>query len=241
MGSKNRIAKEIIEVILKDNLQAEYFYDVCCGGANLIDKVPNNYKRIAIDKNKYLIALLNKIKNNPKDLPLINKEEYYKIKNNKENYEDWLVGWCGIGHSYNGVWFGSYAGITKTKSGKIRDYRAEAVRNAIKQSKLIQDVDFICSSYENFKYNKNSVIFIDPPYNKTSKYKAVNDFNHNKFWNWVRDMSNSGYNVYVTEYSAPKDFECIWSKELDNSFNKRLITKSGLEKLFILKKYLDKY
>ena len=54
MGSKNRIDKEILPIIL-DNRRDETFVDVFCGGCNIIDKVSGN--RIANDKNRYLIAM----------------------------------------------------------------------------------------------------------------------------------------------------------------------------------------
>ena len=55
------------------------------------------------------------------------------------------------------------------------------------------------------------MIYCDPPYQDTKKYES--DFDHDKFWNWVRKMSKKGHYVYVSEYSAPSDFECIWSMD----------------------------
>jgi len=55
MGSKARFAKEILPIILKDRKEDQWFVDLFCGGANLLDKVGG--KRIGNDKNKYLIAL----------------------------------------------------------------------------------------------------------------------------------------------------------------------------------------
>ena len=39
MGSKNRIAKHLLPIILKDRKEGQWFVDTCVGGANLIDKV----------------------------------------------------------------------------------------------------------------------------------------------------------------------------------------------------------
>jgi DNA adenine methylase len=44
-----------------------------------------------------------------------------------------------------------------------------------------------------------------------------------------------GHIVYVSEYSAPDDFECIWSKEISASVNNSIKSGRGLkavEKLF---------
>ena len=55
MGSKNRIANEILPIILKDRTENQWYVEPFCGGCNLIDKVDGN--RIANDKNKYIIAM----------------------------------------------------------------------------------------------------------------------------------------------------------------------------------------
>jgi DNA adenine methylase len=39
MGSKRRIAKEILPIILKDRKPSQWYVEPFCGGANIIDKV----------------------------------------------------------------------------------------------------------------------------------------------------------------------------------------------------------
>ena len=50
MGSKNRIAKHLIKIMVAeaDSKGITNFYDICCGGCNLIDKVPSNFNRYAL-------------------------------------------------------------------------------------------------------------------------------------------------------------------------------------------------
>ena len=55
MGSKWRIAKHILPIILEGRKDGQYYVEPFCGGCNIIDKVPGN--RIANDGNPYLIAL----------------------------------------------------------------------------------------------------------------------------------------------------------------------------------------
>ena len=52
MGSKNRIAKEIIPIMLKDYKEGQVFYDLFAGGFNLIDKIPNSIQKVANDNNR---------------------------------------------------------------------------------------------------------------------------------------------------------------------------------------------
>ena len=56
MGNKQRIVDEILPIMLS-NYKGNTFVDIFCGSCSVIEKVPNNYKRIANDKQKYLIAM----------------------------------------------------------------------------------------------------------------------------------------------------------------------------------------
>lgn len=55
MGSKRRIAEQILTLILEGRKEGQYYVEPFCGGCNTIDKVPGN--RIANDSNPYLIAM----------------------------------------------------------------------------------------------------------------------------------------------------------------------------------------
>ena len=59
MGSKSRIAKDIVPIIQKylDDYKIDTYIEPFCGGCNVIDKIQCN-TRIASDVNKYLIELL---------------------------------------------------------------------------------------------------------------------------------------------------------------------------------------
>lgn len=59
MGSKRRIVKEILPIILKDRKPDQYYVEPFVGGGNVIEKVTGN--RIAGDNNRYLIALFKKM------------------------------------------------------------------------------------------------------------------------------------------------------------------------------------
>ena len=158
---------------------------------------------------------------------------YIKTKDNKEFYPDWLVGYIGFNCSYSGKWFGGYAGKTKTKEG-IRDYQAEAFRNIMKQIKNLKNVKFKSESYDKLDYPKNSIIYCDPPYESTTKYK--DDFNHKKFWEWCREMTRKGHKVFISEYNAPEDFKCVWEKKVKSSLSangKAGGNKISTEKLFV--------
>ncbi|AGO47991.1 DNA methylase [Cellulophaga phage phi12:1] len=221
MGSKNRIAKQLLEVILPHRLPGMTWVEPMVGGANMIDKVDG--ERIGADSNKYLISLLNEMTKPGFKSPEINEKKYKDIKDNKDNYPLWVVGYAGFQLSFGGKWFGGYR---RDKQGK-RNYCKEAQNNVNKQSKNIQGVDFIHTRYQDLEIPKNSLIYCDPPYEGTTKYK--DDFNHSEFWEWCRVKTKEGHKVFISEYNAPDDFKCIWQNEITNSIN----NKKAVEKLFI--------
>lgn len=233
VGSKTRIAKDIVPIIQKyieDNSITEY-YECFCGGCNIIDKIKCKNK-YASDSNEYLIAFWQALQQgwNPLEITMT-KELYDDIKSNKDKYSKQQVALAGLCATYNAKWFGGYAGIVHTKIGTERNYYDEAVRNVLKQVPFLKDATFSCSDYTNITPPHNSLIYCDPPYQDTTKYKGSIDYN--VYWNWVREMSKNNI-VLCSEYNAPSDFECIWSKELTTTLDKAS-RSTAVEKLFIYK------
>jgi DNA adenine methylase len=166
----------------------------------------------------------------------IDKDIYKNIRENKESYPAEVVGWVGFGCSYSGKWFGGYAGKTNTKIGTIRDYILESHNAVMKQSLLLKDVIFTSKSYDEMNFVEKSIIYCDPPYEGTTKYK--NDFDNTKFWEWCRIQAKAGQKVFISEYNAPDDFHCLWQKEVKSSLSangKSGGSKNSVEKLFIFK------
>lgn len=234
MGSKNRFAKGLLDIILKNRQENQWYVEPFVGGCNIIDKVSGN--RIGNDIHFYLISMWTALQNGWTPPKEISKEEYNKIRENKDNFAPELVGYVGFNCSYSGKWFGGYAGKTKTKVGTIRDYQLEAFNNITEQIKNINGIKFYNKNYFELEIPPNSIIYCDIPYQGTTKYK--DDFDYVKFWEWCRTMSISGHNVYTSEYNAPDDFECIWQKEATSSLSangKIGGNKISIEKLFIYK------
>lgn len=230
MGSKARFANELLPIILKDRKPNQYYVELFCGGCNTIDKVSGN--RIANDNNFYLIELLKKIASGW--IPdKITKDQYYQIKNNKADFDPALVGWVGFNCSYSGKWFGGFAGETKTKINTIRDYQQEAINNIIKQSEGLKGIIYQNKNYFDVYIPEDSIVYLDPPYENTTSYSG--EFNHQLFWQFVRNISEK-HSVFISEYNAPPDFQCIWQKDAKSSLSangKIGGNKLSTEKLFI--------
>jgi len=225
MGSKRRIAKYILPIMLKNRTQKQWYVEPFCGGCNSLDKVSGN--RIGSDNNKYLIALLKEMQKENFEIPFIGEKEYKEIKNNKDKYPHWLLGYVGFQLSFGAKWFGGYR---RDKAG-VRNYENEAQQNLRAQQNLIKDIDFYCCNYWELDIPENSIIYCDPPYANTTKYK--DDFDHIRFWNWCEEKSKDGHFVFVSEYHAPEQWKAVWEKEVTTMLDVSSY-KKDIEKLFTL-------
>lgn len=232
MGSKSRIAHAILPIILRDRKPGQYYVEPFCGGCNVIDKVDG--LRIASDSNPYLIAMFRSLQQGMVPPVTINRECYNEVRKSYNEHDgrfnDDYIGYIGFTGSYNGRFFdGGYSGHgVKIKNG-VRDYITEARNNLIAQMPYLRDVEFRCSDYKKLEIPNNSIIYCDPPYQGVKRYSYTID--HDIFWQWCRVMSRKGHRVFISEYDAPNDFECIWYQEIKTTINQS-ITKRPVEKLF---------
>lgn len=238
MGSKARIAKHILPVMLKaaEERGITTWVEPFVGGANMIDKVPAHFTRIGVDNNYYLIAMWKSLQGGWVPPSLVTEDEYQQIKSNPGDYTDALVGFVGFNLSFGAKWF---AGYRRDKAGQKGDMdnminqSRRAFQSIVNQTPDIQTVQFHCGSYYTFPIPNGSLIYCDPPYAGTTKYK--DGFDHSLLWDWVRDASKHN-TVFVSEYNAPPDFECIWSGDLNGSLSLQDTGGSkSKEKLFIFK------
>lgn len=231
-GGKQRIVKDIVPV-LKEYIKNKdmKFIDAFCGSSKVSIEMVKTIPEInieAYDLNNYLINMFNGLKKGWIPPSLITKEEYTKIKSNKDTNKA-LTGFVGFGCSFAGKWFGGYA---KNNSG--RNYAETAQRSLINDVKFIKNINYEAKNFFNLISNDN-LIYCDPPYKGTTAYGFVGNFDNNKFWNKVRELSLNNI-VIVSEYEAPADFECIWRKKVKLDIrNKSNLKEERVEKLFILK------
>lgn len=237
IGSKNKLSKELAPIIqsyITDSTRG--YLEPFVGGANMIDKIECK-KRIGLDIHKQLIALLKKAQTDFKFPERILEDEYKKVKDNKENYEDWYLGLVGFCSSFGAKYFGGYARNSKTdNSGK---WSAGVIKNLNKQRLNFKNIIFGNMSFQDIPKEKikNYVIYCDIPYKGTTKYKT-SEFPYDEFYQWCKDMSKENV-VLVSEYSMPDGFECVWEKEhktlLDSNKSKNDKDNIRIEKLFICK------
>lgn len=253
-GSKSRQAKYIIPIIQKyiDENNIEVYIEPFVGGANIADKIVCHTKS-CYDINKYVIALFNYLQNGgtlkesyTKDIYDKARKAWYKDNADKE-FEDWEIGAIGWLCSYNGRGFDGGWGYeaTQTKpNGKVvkREFYKERKANLLKQvnSLLFRDIFFRCCDYRELnKYIIDSehdgefAIYCDPPYKGTKQFANSIQFDHDEFWNVMREWSKH-HMVFISEQEAPDDFVCIWEKEVSRTIIPKAVPKST-EKLFVHK------
>ena len=273
-GSKRRILKDILPIILKERKEGQVFVEPFCGSAIISQNV--DAPVIASDAHYYLVELLRAIQNGWKPPEHVSQDYYYYIRQIYKRLEgglitynenvrrhgehiDAIIGFVGFCSSYSGKWFGGYA-RSKNSRGEPRNHADEQKRNLDKRAPLIQHIEFECSSYKNLTIPPSSLIYCDPPYAKTTKYKEVGrrrviqeksnihnthnahviqapdkkGFSHEDFWTWCRERRDEGHTIFVSEYEAPDDMVCVWQKPLISSLTKNTGAKVGMEKLFIV-------
>ena len=224
-GSKRRIAKEIIPIMEKVR-NGRIWVEPFVGGANLIDKVQG--KRIGADSNHYIIALLQAMQNGWLPPTTITEWEYNEMKAAPELYPAELIGFAFTACSFGGRWADVYA-----RNAQNANYALRGCNNLKEQAPNLEGVKFVHSSYEALDIPDNSLIYCDPPYAKTVRYKDA--FDSAKFWEWARRKSQEGFPLFVSEYEAPEDFVAIWQKEIPVTLNNQgnSTKRSAVEKLFI--------
>ena len=224
MGGKSRISKQIADILNSAIDKDTPFASLFCGSCAIESKVQADVK-ILNDKHPYLIAMWQALQNGWMPPDVVTKEEYYRVKANMDENPA-LTGFIGFGCSFGGKWWGGYA---KDKRGD--DYCGQAKRGLLKDLVGIQSATFTCLDYHDVEIPDGAVVYCDPPYANTTGY-TVGQFDTNEFWDYMRQLSKR-CDVYISEESAPDDFECIWSKEkvrtLEKSDN---VGRVKVEKLF---------
>lgn len=235
-GSKRRIKKYILPIMLKDRKPNQYFVEPFVGGGNSIEDVPN--PRMANDIDKYLIALYKALLDGRKFEVGCTKEFYDEQKkiyrSNTDECDMALVGWIGATCSFGGKSYnGGYCKPAYSKDASGRNRHDEVARNAMKQLPKLQGIEFYSSDYKDLEIPNNSIIYCDIPYKGTTKYSKGKGFNYEEFYDWCRLKHEQGHKIYVSEYDMPDDFVQVWEKETITTLGDDN-AKPAIERLFTL-------
>lgn len=227
-GSKRKYAKYILPILQKaiNENNVNTFIDCCCGGCNIIRDIKCG-NRIAIDNNKYLIALYKEMQKDGFQFPPHpTREDWDKCKDFPEQCNEWYVGLVSIFTSFFARGF--CGGYIRDKDNE-KKYNGQ-VNTAIKDLPKIKDINFISADFNEILKYSNCVIYVDPPYKDTKKYDTAKNFDYGRFWETMRLASENNI-VFISEMTAPEDFIEVWA--LDGIRNIGEAHVKCTEKLFI--------
>lgn len=101
-----------------------------------------------------------------------------------------------------------------------------------------KDMDFIIDNVSVYKgtLRGKTTIDLNPDDVEDTYYCGTNvyekqTFDYERFYKWARDQDN----IFISEYSMPDDFVCVWAKEKPVLANQFGADGKALEKLYTTK------
>ena len=211
LGGKTRLAKHISAAILADTDAREVYIEPMVGGGSVLAAMAPHFERVyAGDVHEDLILMYQAMQSGWEPPLEISEELYRDLKYAEPSA---LRGFVGFGCSFGGKWFGGRATGGFRSDGFPRNYVAESRANLLKTALKLGGVEYRCGGYQRWPVRAGHVVYLDPPYAGTTGYSGTGTFDHRHFWDTARAWRELGAHVYVSEFSAPDDWTCIWEKE----------------------------
>jgi DNA adenine methylase len=205
MGGKSRQARSIVDIILPYAQQATKYVEPFLGGGSIAERIaPKVFYAELSDVHPDLVCMWQSMQKGWLPPTSVTKQRYEELRNAPISAER---GFVGFGCSFGGKWFGGYA-----SDGHGRDYVGGSARTAVRKSRAMRRAVMSCRSFADIAARSGDVIYCDPPYAGTTGYS--HDWDADLFWRKAREWAAAGAVVFVSEYSAPSDIECVWSREV---------------------------
>ena len=186
------------------------------GSCSLLHRLNNVTSAELSDVHRGLISMHQAYQEGWRPKAEITEEEYKQLK--KENRGDPWSTFISFACAFGGIEWGSFARWDPVRSpsqGRPYPY-ITAAHNAIKrkwEGTIDQPhIEFIHRSFFDVGPKESSTIYCDPPYANTQKYK-VGDFDTEAFYDHCEHLASKGHIVLVSEFSNPRGYEVLWSKE----------------------------
>lgn len=237
-GGKTLIARRLSETILAHIPARTDYYEPFVGGAGVAAYMGKHFRRAHYsDLHGPLILMWQAAHAGyimhgdpthflPKD---ITKADYDYHKSVQPHSPATAL--IGFGSGFGGQYYGGYI-ETDVRDGST--YHHVALRGVAKKLKgaLAREVTtFAHAPYSEIIPAPGSVIYCDPPYSGTTGY-TTGGFDHEAFWEWCREQTRRGCHVYVSEYTAPDDFICIFEREKRVTLSAATNTATATERLY---------
>lgn len=228
LGGKTRNSKAITAILKAHRKPNQTYIEPFCGGLSVAEKMDG--KMILGDYHEGLIRLYQSIQlgifKYPTEALTVNDYKWYK---ENSDITDPMYTAIGFGLSYAGKWWGGYDSYydNRGKPGETTRSLVNSLKRTFNKPH-IQAATFTHQSYDEYTPT-DCLIYCDPPYVNTTEYSGVDTFDHNKFWNIMRKWSKTN-TVFISEFTAPDDFEEVWRKPYKIQMCKDQLEKA--ERLF---------
>lgn len=201
-GGKSRIARPIAETIRSMYPTcAEIWEPFCGGGAATLALSKVGFKVHASDIHPDLIMMWQAVMAGDESVYAdVSREEHKELKHAQPSARR---GFVRFGASFGGDFYGGFGVDRKNGDGHQPWQEAQRFCAKIRQTPLIS---FQCMDYKDVP--SSALCYADPPYRETYKYQG-NEFDHNAFWQWVRERNGP---TFVSELTAPDDMQIVWRK-----------------------------
>ena len=212
MGGKGRIGKELASVILASNPSRKAYLEPFLGGGSTWKHLSPNFSTVfAGDSHEDLMLMWKAAAKGWEPPSVISEQDYRAIR--KQTTPSALRGFVGFGCSFGGKWWGGYARSAANGNDYYARHAAKSVTEIAALLPPNRPGDLRHCSYREWTPAPGWIVYADPPYDKTTKYKGGN-FDSVDFWDEMRKWNVLyGADVFVSEYSAPQGWEAIWEKQ----------------------------
>ena len=219
MGGKTRLSIRLAPVLM-EHYTGGPVIEPFIGGLGMSDRLlkVGAESIVGFDASESLMAYWQAVQRGWLPPDTLTREQYYEIKAD-QRADLRLTAFAGYFCSFGGKLWGSYA------SYKNDNYAAIARRGTIKMQPTLARMALLWGDYalaESF-ITSDSLVYCDPPYAGVAGYGLT--FDHDRFWQTMRDWSNTGATVFVSEYSAPADFKIVWEHKANVTVAHHAINK----------------
>lgn len=232
MGSKNRIAKEIIELLPS----AETFVDLFCGGcamthAAILSGKYNNFVINDIDwmpTQLFLDAIDGKYLNHYK---WVSREDFFAEKD-KNPFVKYIYSFGNNGKTYlfnsdnerekSQIFESVVEDVDsieekrKTSGNRLQNIeRINRLNGLVSLQPYLRKITRYNKDYRLVDIPANSVVYCDIPYRETATYNGQT-FNYQEFYDWAAGMDN----LFISEKNIDDErFMKIWEKDRKTGFS----------------------
>lgn len=227
LGGKVKISRPLTDFLKSVRKPGQIYVEPFCGGGAVISLMDG--QRIGSDLCPYLITFYRQLQDGWLPPETLSEERYKELK---QLYKDTAcngeIGFAMYFCSFGGKAWGGYA--RDPKGGY--DFVKGARNSAIRLIEAVKDVKFYCYDFATLlqAIPLGSLVYCDPPYMGTTGYKFK--FDHTRFFNVMRTFSHI-HDIYISEYQAPEDFNCVWQIDRKTCLNTADGGKANrVEKLF---------